>query len=103
MKNENEIRINAQNIYREVATMEVNESNGYVNTPEDDERYEKLSKNLDNAMEECFAAGCFVELKNICQQMFSASMERRKYFEVFSNWFEQPYWLGKMMEAGIEL
>lgn len=92
----NEIRMAAQSIYYQIVTYTAN-----VNNWCEEPALEGLQERFDKAIDWAIDNGEFKTLRHICQQMFSASIGdmRAAADEVFEQYFECPYILGKEMRG----
>lgn len=102
MKNSNEIRMAAQAIYRNIVTMSVNEMNGCK-----EENLDNLLDQFDKAVDWSIDNGEFYALKSVCRQMFSIQAGvsadfRQVSTELFEQFFESPYILGKESRGEIK-
>lgn len=101
MNIKDEIRMEAQAIYRTIVTLRVNEMNGFK-----EDQLASYEMRFDKAVDWSIESGEFRALKNICQQMFSVQAGVSKAFrqvsrETFEEYFENPYILGKELRGEI--
>lgn len=91
MKNNNEIRMAAQAIYRNIVTLRVNELNGCKES-----ELSTLEERFDKAVEWAIGNGEFKALRQICHQMFSVAAGCSADFrevadETFEEYFDNGY------------
>ena len=94
----NEIRMAAQSIYRQIVHLTANVNNGCK-----EPTLEGLQKRFDKAIDWAINNGEFKALRQICHQMFSTFVGdlRAAADEVYEQNFECPYILGKEMRGEI--
>jgi len=99
MKNNNEIRMAAQAIYRNIVTLRVNEMNGCKES-----QLPSLEARFDKAVDWAIENGEFKALRHICHQMFSVAAGCSSDFreiaeETFAQYFDNNYIWG-LQESG---
>ena len=99
MKNNNEIRMAAQAIYRNIVTLRVNELNGC-----EENQLSTLEQRFEKAVDWAIENGEFKALRKICRQMFSVAAGCSADFrevaeETFEQYFDNNYIWG-LEESG---
>lgn len=99
MKNNNEIRMAAQSIYRNIVTLRVNEMNGC-----EENQLSSLEERFDKAVDWAIENGEFKALRQNCHQMFSVAAACSSEFrelakETFEQYFDNNYIWG-LEESG---